>query len=302
MANIKGRLLDPDAEILPPSNDKIFKVLFTHPDANQVLIDIISAVIGKKVTNVQIRNVELPVMNIDEKNQRFDVNCSIENGDQIDVEMHSTQIYETGIERKNFLNKYTYFLTDLHSSQKSCSVEYEDLVRTYQIIFTSHFVFKKRKDFINWFSLRDKEGKQLTDQVNMIFIELCKLNDIINKPVEELTSFEKWLLFLRFAPDPMQRTKINDIIKEKEEIGMAAAILQEISQDERQKALIRSQKMYEMDMYSNEKTLEKIGEIRERKKWKGVVKNQKAEITKQKAELADQKAEIARLRAELEKR
>ncbi|MCL2804857.1 MAG: Rpn family recombination-promoting nuclease/putative transposase, partial [Treponema sp.] len=96
------QLLAEDAIILPPSDDRIFKVLLTHPDAKQVLMDIISAVIRKKVTNATIRNVELPVSNIDEKEQRFDVNCTIENGDQIDVEMHSTPVYETGMERKNF--------------------------------------------------------------------------------------------------------------------------------------------------------------------------------------------------------
>jgi len=294
MANIKGCFLDPDAEILPPSDDKIFKVLFTHPDAKPVLIDIISAVIEQKVTDVHIRNVELPVMNTDEKNQRFDVNCTIDNGSQADVEMHSTPLYETGMKRKNFLNKYTYFLTDLHSSQKSSGIEYFDLVRTYQITFTSHPVFKNRHDYITWFSLRNIEGFQLTDQINLIIIELCKLNDIILKPVEQLTSFEKWLIFLRFASEPLQRNKINDIINEKEEIGMAASILQEVSQDEREKALFRSRKMYEMDMYSNMKTCERIGEMRSDEKWKVVIADKDAEI-------ADKNAEIARLHSELKK-
>ena len=99
----------------------------------------------------------------------------------------------------------------------------------------------------------------------------------------------------------MQRNKINDIIKEKEEIGMAAAILQEISQDEREKALLRSRKMYEMDMFSNEMTLQRIGEMRSDEKWKDIVADKDAKLADKDAEIANQKAEIERLRAALEK-
>jgi len=179
-------------------------------------------------------------------------------------------------------------------------VEYGDLVRTYQIIFTSHTVFKKSPGFVSRFSMRDEHGKQFTDQINQIIIELSKLNDIIKKPVEELTAFEKWLLFLRFAPDTMQRNKINDIIREKEEIGMASAILQEISQDEKEKARIRSRKMAEMDNYSNMKVLERMekrGEERANKKWEGVVAEKDAELIDKDNEIARLHIQIAELEA-----
>ena len=38
-----------DADILPPSDDRIFKVLLTHPNAKQVLIDLVSTIIERKV-------------------------------------------------------------------------------------------------------------------------------------------------------------------------------------------------------------------------------------------------------------
>jgi len=308
MADLSRQLLAEDADILPPSDDRIFKVLLTHPDAKQILMDIISTVIEQKVTDVQIRNVELPISDIDEKEERFDVNCTIENGDQVEVEMHSTPICESGKIRKSFINKCVYFLTDLHSSQKSRGVKYHKLVRTYQITFASHPVFKGHQSFVSRFLLRDEEGRVFTDQINQIIIELSKLNDIIKKPVEQLTEFEKWLLFLRFAPDTVQRNKINDIIREKEEIGMAAAILQEISQDEKERAHFRSRKKAEMDRIHNMLTSEEIGELRSDKKWQVIVAEKDARlvekdmlITNKDTELADKDAEIARLQAELEK-
>jgi len=76
-----------DEEILPPSDDYIFKAVMTHPNAKAALMDLISAVIGRTVTDVHIRNNELPVTDTDEKNERLDLNCTIDSGDQINVEM-----------------------------------------------------------------------------------------------------------------------------------------------------------------------------------------------------------------------
>ena len=124
-----------NVDILPPSDDRIFKALLTHPDAKQVLIDVVSTIIEHNVIDVQVRNNELPLMDTDEKAQRFDVNCTVDNGIQVDVEMHSSRRIEIGSELDNFINKYIYYLTDLHSSQKSKSVKYKNLIKTYQATF-----------------------------------------------------------------------------------------------------------------------------------------------------------------------
>jgi len=96
----------------------------------------------------------------------------------------------------------------------------------------------------------------------MVIIELSKLNEALKKPLEKLTLFEKWSLFFKFAPYPVHRRLINDVIKENKEIGMAASLLQEISKDERERAILRSRRMFETDMISNLLTAEERGEMR----------------------------------------
>jgi len=279
-----------DADILPPSDDRIFKVLLTHPNAKQVLIDLVSTIIERKVIDAQVRNVELPVMHVEEKEERFDVNCVVDNGDQVNVEMHCSERAEIGEKRTNFLNKYVYYLTDLHSSQKSRGVKYKDMVRTYQATFSLHTVFPGRRDFVSRFSLRTADGEQLSDQVNMVIIELDKLNDALKKPVQDLTSFEKWSLFFKYAPEPVYRGQINGIIEGTEEIGMAATLLREISRDERERAILRSRRMAETDRISDLLTSEEKGEIRgearEREKWQQVVANKDAEIMRLRSQIA----------------
>jgi len=309
----KNSFFEQDAVILPPNDDRIFKTLLTHPNAKQVLIDIISTVIEQNVQEVHIRNNELPVMDTEEKAERFDVNCTVENGDQVNVEMHCEERVEVGVVRHNFINKYTYYLTDLHSSQKSKNVKYKNLVRTYQITFSLHTVFPDRLDFAHRFSLRTADGEQFTDQINIIIVELSKLTKYLEKPAETLTSFEKWSLFFKFADNPVHRNEINAIIQGKEEIKMAATILREISKDEHERARIRSRRMYEMDKISDRLTSEEIGELRSDAKWQVVVaekdaklaetetklNNKDAEIANKDAEIADKDVVIAHLRKEL---
>ena len=83
---------------------------------------------------------------------------------------------------------------------------------------------------------------------------------------------------------------------------MAATLLQEISQDEHEKARIRSRRMYEMDKYSDYHTAIEIGEIRSNEKWQGVVAKKDAEIANKDKVIADKNTVIARLQAQLDSR
>ena len=245
-------------EILPPSEDYIFKAILTHSNAKPALIDLISTVIKRTVVDVQIRNNELPVGDIDEKNERLDVNCVIDDGSQVNVEMQGSKLEGLDGGHDSFINKTVYYLTDLHSSQKSKSVKYADLVRTYQITFNAHNVFKW-PEYVTEASLRTQSGIQLSDQINMIIIELNKLGDVLKKPVGEMTPLDMWSAFLGYAADPGKRKLINEVLERKEAIGMAATVLAAISKDEHERAKFLSRRKFETDMSSNLLTVEERG-------------------------------------------
>ena len=254
-------LIPMDTDILPPFDDYIFKALLTHPDAKPALMDLISAVTGREILDVEIRNNELPVTDADEKNERLDVNCVVDGGDQIDVEMQGTRLEELAGGRKNFINKYIYYITDLHSSQKSKGVKYHDLARTYQVTFVMYTVFPEHESYISHGAIRRPDGEMISDQLNMVIIELSKLGDVLKKPVCEMTPLEMWSVFLGYASDPEKRTLINEIISERKAIDMSGAILTAISKDEHERAKIMSQRKFETDMISNLLTAEERGRI-----------------------------------------
>jgi len=49
-------LLPMEADILPPSDDRVFKLILTSPEAKPALMDLISAIIGRSVADVVVRN------------------------------------------------------------------------------------------------------------------------------------------------------------------------------------------------------------------------------------------------------
>jgi len=255
-------LLPMDLDILPPSDDRVFKLILTSPDAKPVLMDLISALIKRPVTDVIVRNNELPAGDTQEKAERLDVNCKIDDGSQVDLEMQASRMEEQPDGgHRNLKGKSIYYLCDLHSSQSSKGIQYDKLARTYQVTFCSYTVFANRKEYVNTFSLRhDEDNELLSDAIGVIYVELNKLDQIIKKPVNDMTELEKWAVFFEYADIPGQREKVNKVIETKEALQMAGELLMTISQDERERAVFRSRRMYQSDMDSNLATAEERGE------------------------------------------
>jgi len=193
-------LLPMEADILPPSDDRVFKLILTSPQAKPALMDLVQAIIERPVTDVVILYNELPVEDTREKAERLDVNCKTGDGLQIDLEMQASRIWEDG-EHKNLKAKSIYYLCDLHSSQPSKGVRrYDKLAHTYQVTFCSYTVFPDRTEYVNSFSMRhDEDNGLLTDAIRVIYLELSKLDEVLKKPVSDMTDLEKWAIFFRYA-------------------------------------------------------------------------------------------------------
>ena len=79
-----------------------------------------------------------------------------------------------------------------------------------------------------------------------------------------MTDLEKWAVFFRYASEPEYRETVNEVIASKEVLQMAGNLLMGISQDERERAVFRSRRMYQTDLQSDLATAEDRGERRGR--------------------------------------
>ena len=255
-------LIPTDIDILPPSDDRVFKLILTSPEAKPVLMDLISSVIQRPVIDVVVRNNELPIGDTEEKAERLDVNCSIDDGSQVDLEMQASRIQEDSSgEHKNLKGKSIYYLCDLHSSQSSKGVRrYDKLAQSYQITFCSYTVFPSRDNYVNSYSMRhDEDNELLSDVIRIIYVELSKLDEILKKSISDMTDLEKWSVFLRYANVPTHREIVNKVIESKEVLQMAGSLLMSVSQDEKERAVFRSRRMYQTDRDSDIATAEDRG-------------------------------------------
>ena len=170
------------------------------------------------------------------------------------------QEYADG-KHKNLKCKSVYYLCDLHSSQSARGVRrYDRLAQTWQVTFCSYTVFPERKEFLNTFSLRhDADNALFSDAVHVVFLELSKLRDLLKKPVGEMTDLEKWALFFKYANDTEQRERVNEVIASKGVLQVAGNLLMGVSQNERERAVYRSRRMYQTDLLSDLATAEDRG-------------------------------------------
>ncbi len=257
-------LLPMNADILPPSDDRVFKLILAPQESEPILRDLVTAIIKRPVVGVEVRNSEIPSEDTQEKAERLDVNCITDDGSQIDLEMQASRIQEDPDgKHQNLKGKSVYYLCDLHSSQPSKGIRrYNRLARTYQVTFCSYTVFPNRTKFVHSFSLRhDEDNELLSDAIHVVYVELSKLQEIMQKSVEDMTDLEKWAVFFRYASDPQQRDTVNEVIASKEVLQMAGDRLMSISQDERERAVFRSRRMYQTDLQSDLATAEDRGRI-----------------------------------------
>ena len=236
-------LLPMGVDILPPSDDRVFKLILTSPESKTGLINLISSIIGRTVVDVVLLPNELAPGDTEEKAERFDVNCKIDDGSQINLEMQASHMVEDlDGQHKNLKGKSIYYLTDLHSSQPAKGMRrYDRLSRSYQITFCSYTVFPNMQDYVNSFSLRhDTTGELLSNAISLTFVELSKLGEVVKKPISDMSVLDKWSVFFQYAPDLEHRDVVNRVIESEEVLQVAGNLLMSISQNERERAIFRN--------------------------------------------------------------
>ena len=104
-------LLPMEADILPPSDDRVFKLILTPEESKPILMDLISSIIKRPVVDVVVRNSEIPPEDAQEKAEKLDVNCMIDDGSQVDLEMQAHRIQEVSDgKHQNLKGKSVYYV------------------------------------------------------------------------------------------------------------------------------------------------------------------------------------------------
>jgi predicted transposase/invertase (TIGR01784 family) len=239
-------------DILPPDDDLVFKRLLTHPDAQPVLRFVTSGLLNATVAHVTVRNVETPKDTIDAKQQRYDVNCLVDTGDQIAIEMQAAHMRGDNLSNghRDIITRSMFGVGELYSSQHGKSSTYRGLLKAYQTTFFGYTIYEDDDDYVNRFYYRNDKNKLLADDCGIIFVELTKLDNVLKKLAKEMTRLEAFASFLVIADNPRYKDKLRELIKEWEELSVAYELLTTISKSDYERALYRSRLIAQMDQNS----------------------------------------------------
>jgi len=252
-ANISRELgITVDGDLFDPRFDYVFKRIFTADSekSKKALISFLNAALKlsgeNAVDDLTVINAEIPVDDKQQKKSVFDIRVKFKNEEQAIIEMQFSL-------KGDFKKRAQFLISKSYASQPLSGEMYRDLKKHYLICILNFTLFPEEEVFFDEYMYRNSRGKVLTDDQNIIFVELSKIDDILEKPVDELNDIEMWSVFLRFASDKDKRDVINKILDREDGINMAAQILETISKDERERIYYEEQLLYEADRLADKR-------------------------------------------------
>ncbi|MCL2096051.1 MAG: Rpn family recombination-promoting nuclease/putative transposase [Oscillospiraceae bacterium] len=238
--------IDVDSEILSPLVDYIFKRIFTADDTNskQALINFINSILEHEnddiIVDLTIINSQIPVDRGVQKKSIFDIRSKYNNGRQCIIEMQKEST-------PDFTKRSIHTISKAYVSQPISGRDFNALEKCYLICITNFDMIKETSEHLKDYRYRDRQGNDLSDAKTIIFLDLSKLGDILDKSVDEMTNVEMWAIFFKYVTDESKQDILNEILERKEGVKMARNILIEVSKDEEARAYYESELIFELD-------------------------------------------------------
>ncbi|MBQ7159202.1 MAG: Rpn family recombination-promoting nuclease/putative transposase [Treponema sp.] len=211
-------------------NDIVFKSFFSKdcPESAYCRKKMLSAVIGRTVSETTVLNPELLPTRLDGKFPRLDIHCKLDDGSEVDVELQSSMYKDDQIKRS------VYYAATLTHNALSSGEPYAFLPHIYQIMFMDFTVTKDERLHHSYIFKERKDHTELTDIVQIHYVELSKIADILKKQSEELSEVEFWSMLIMSAEQPKARSLLKKLADRQEEMDMAQALLNTMSRDQQE--------------------------------------------------------------------
>lgn len=225
------------AKLLNPKIDYVFKRIFGHVGNEEITADLLSSILKKKISNVELDNNTILEKDIkDDKSGILDIRAKIDNLINCDIEM---QI----IDRKNAEKRILFYWSKMYNKSIKSGNDYNCLGNSIVVLIVD-YELKKLKEipkYVTKWNIREENYSRiiLTEAMEFYIIELPKFEKY--KDNENQKSLNNWIEFIE-NPEVITMSESNEAIKKAKEV------LEEISQDERERYLADLREKYIMDM------------------------------------------------------
>lgn len=241
--------------LLDPKVDFVFKNIFGSPNHPAILISFLNAILKpeKKIVSVDIKKTDIEKQYIEDKYSRLDVKATTSNDEIINIEIQLKN-------ENNMIKRSLYYLSKMYAEQLNEKEDYSKLARTVCINILN-FKYLKTDKFHTGYRFKEIESnEELTDVMEVHFIEIPKLND----SRDEKDMLVAWTEFLK---DP-ESEKVRGLELSVDEIRQAKDELIRMSNDKKQRELYDMRANSLRDKISELNAAEKRGREEGRKEEK----------------------------------
>ena len=238
--------------LLNPRVDSTFKALFTQPTAESrgALKSFLEAATERDIDSFEFVSNDAPEEFGGQRRVSYDIACVFCDGEAADIEMQAfNQEYDYG-------KRAEYQVSRLETTYLKKGDTWEKAPKVYQITVLD-FIYSKidennaeTKKPVSRYSMRTKDGRELSNALNVIFIELPKVQGL-EQSLDTNTRLENWALFLKDADNPQKNELIHKLTQKEAGLMQAQQSLSNISENRDLWIAEYRKEMYERDRRSS---------------------------------------------------
>ena len=220
-------------ELLPLTDDYIFKRVFAYKGNESVLKDFLEALLKIEIKGIKITNPEIIPYEKGEKRGLLDIKAEINDGTILDVEMQMKN-------ERNTEERATEYMGKMISEQLQVGEDYQNLKKSI-VIFITNYNFLKRNSYHSIGRMKfdktiedeyvnlgyDKEDEVASKYIEVHYIELPKFK---KKELSKFTKLDQWMCIFT-----QNREGIMLAEKENKEIKRAINTLDFLSKDPKER-------------------------------------------------------------------
>ena len=175
-----------------PMNDVLFKFIFGRPERKLITIDFLNAIAAEDLGHLITDIVFTPTENVpdshDEKLTRLDVACTLDTGEQVDIEV---QI----VNQKNMQRRTMCYWARLYLLSLPPGGAYQDLKPCITINLLRFNLLPQEDAHSMWSIYNAETGDRLNKDLVFHFLEIPKYTKSPKKRISDMTKMERWLAY-----------------------------------------------------------------------------------------------------------
>ena len=220
-------------ELLPLTDDYIFKRVFAYKGNESVLKDFLEALLKIEIKRIKITNPEIIPYEKGEKRGLLDIKAEINDGTMLDVEMQMKN-------ERNTEERATEYMGKMISEQLQVGEDYQNLKKSI-VIFITNYNFLKRNSYHSIGRMKfdktiedeyvnlgyDKEDEVASKYIEVHYIELPKFK---KKELSRFTKLDQWMCIFTQNKEGIMLAE-----KENKEIKRAINTLDFLSKDPKER-------------------------------------------------------------------